>query len=122
MGSPGLRNKKIHTFRPLKRFFYIVFAVYLFLLAVTPCGDKQDCDGEKKGHLCESSHAQGREAPEEEDCTPLCSCSCCAAVFMLTETSSFDTQRTEINTLYALQGVSPETGVISPVWQPPRFS
>ncbi len=110
------------TFVKLKRTLHIFFAIYFAMLAITPCGDKTDCNDLKKSDICQSSHEHDQESHEDEDCTPLCTCSCCAALFVIKESPSCKGEGAEINTIYTFHDIAPEAGVVIPIWQPPKIS
>lgn len=106
----------------MKSAFHILFALYFAFLAVVPCGDKEDCNDLKKSELCQTSHEHDEENHEDESCTPFCTCSCCAALFLLADVSNHVKQVAEINSIYTIHKASPETGAILPIWQPPKIS
>jgi len=107
----------------LKRALYILFTVYFVALIFAPCGDKDDCNDNKKSELCQTEHNEhNNESHEDEGCTPFCVCSCCAAHFVPTDLQPSIGQVTTINTIHTILKDAETSSAIIPIWQPPRIA
>src|SRR5690349_15589577 len=102
----------------------LLFAVYLLALSVYPCSDKSTCSHEKKDGIAivNPNHHDHKQA-EQDICSPLCICSCCAASVQLT-----------VNYIHLPVYIEHRTKHIIPyqekallnfpqaIWQPPRIA
>ena len=117
----GSSHKSL-TFTVVKRTLYILFSVYFLVLALAPCGDARDCNENRTSELCKVEHQHEQDSHEDEDCTPLCTCSCCAATFLVDHQTHFLGHVSLVNTVYTIHNNRPETGAIISFWQPPKIS
>jgi len=113
---------RIRKFVALKRTFHIFFAFYFILLAATPCNESKDYHNQKKSEFSQTSHGHENEGEADDDCTPLCACSCCSALFLVTHESTCENLVAEINTVYTVHQASPKAGALIPIWQPPKLA
>lgn len=66
----------------MKGIFFIL-SLYLVVLTLTPCSDYKYSDEIQKEHYSSGTHNHSNECPDD-DCSPLCSCTCCHINLMLT--------------------------------------
>lgn len=84
-----------------------------------PCADKKDASAECKAQITQALH---HEKDAQDDCPPLCSCSCCgffssAHSFVSSiSINSFSTQA--YNSEYLPEAIQEIT---LPIWQPPKI-
>jgi hypothetical protein len=58
----------------------LLFASYLFSLAVLPCNDRETCQDEiKSGITVVETDNHEHDGNEQDFCTPFCNCQCCSA-------------------------------------------
>jgi len=101
----------------------LLFAVYVFALALYPCADKGTCtDDSTPRDLVVAIYNQGHGNEEQDVCSPLCICACCSAQVQLSSTttpSSFIhwAPNTLIKTAYQENGYMATSYSI---WQPPK--
>jgi hypothetical protein len=102
----------------------LLFALYILALSVYPCSDKATCSHEKKEGIAivDPNHHDHKQA-EQDICSPLCICSCCAASVQLT-----------VNYINMPVGIEHATKFVIPyqekalvnhassIWQPPRIA
>jgi len=103
------------------KYLAIIISLYISLLSVMPCQDKDDAVL-AQSHLTIRQAHDGNEACSREACTPLCSCSCCSSV------RDIDSQ---VHVLSFQQNTFiPYPDLIIPalseqniaIWQPPQLS
>ena len=102
----------------------LVFAAFLFYLAVYPCSDRDTCVDEVRFGLALSENDNHSHTTNEEDfCTPFCICSCCAAQIQLNLTDDITftnpIHNTRVNTLYRQ---STTLNNSDSIWQPPKIA
>ncbi len=103
----------------MKKVFCILFSVYFVSLLVIPCGDKEDCNEFKQTETSQTSH---HEEHSDETCTPFCVCSCCAAHFLIRDLSPALNHLAVVKSIYTVHKEAEVTGVIIPIWQPPKLA
>lgn len=108
----------ICIFVQLKKAFYIFFCFYFIALTAKPCGDKGDCN-EINPTAAQSTH---QEEHQDEMCTPLCVCACCATNVVVSDYPTSIIELTEITTVYTVQKDSKISSIIISVWQPPKLA
>ena len=58
------------------KFFWSIFAIYILLISILPCGDSHDEHVDKyKTELSANDHSKHNH--ETESCSPFCHCACC---------------------------------------------
>ncbi len=111
------------------KWFIQIIAVYLFVLALLPCGDGGGGMVEALNHWLEVEHEhavadhQHSNDCSDDDCSPFCFCSCCSISIV---TPSAVVVSEIVKAEFTLQpsfysDFIPSTFDFS-VWQPPRFS
>ncbi|NHA05442.1 hypothetical protein G7092_16650 [Mucilaginibacter sp. HC2] len=61
------------------KYIAIIISLYVSLLSVMPCQDRDDAVWAQT-HLTIRQAHDGNKGCSRESCTPLCSCSCCSSV------------------------------------------
>jgi hypothetical protein len=101
----------------------LLFACYLFSIAVLPCNDRETCQDEiKSGITILNTDNHEHDGAEQDFCSPFCICQCCNAhaqqANYFTLTFGLPAFTEPINTYI------PTTVQILPhtFWQPPKLS
>ena len=68
------------------RFFSVLFACYLAILACLPCADKAAVPMDNARTYVSASHESDAAHSRTDWCTPLCQCHCCAGTSLPTRT------------------------------------
>lgn len=68
------------------RFFTVLFAFYLAILACLPCADKAATPQGGVRTYVSTSHESDAAHTRSDWCTPLCQCHCCAGASLPTRT------------------------------------
>ena len=101
-----------------------ILSVYLLLLAFYPCTDNETCADEKKeGITIATTAGHDHHESEEDHCSPLCICSCCAAIFQVSKNTIDIPVHIDHNTILVtpyIQGKLADSNFA--IWQPPRLS
>lgn len=102
------------------RVLIILFSFYILMLTLSPCADRD-------GDVCGTSHqtAQNDSRDNHHDvshqCSPFCTCSCCA-VPVITSTHSVDfTCHTVVSEIINFYTSNYCTSVYASIWQPPQL-
>ncbi|WP_440134865.1 DUF6660 family protein [Chitinophaga sancti] len=98
-----------------------IFSYVILIQAFWPCSD---------GMLPEThttryeQHAQQEHKKDtgSDQCTPFCSCSCCATPSIVQLSATFAITLTRISPVYKEYTPSEFRGVAMTVWQPPRLN
>ena len=98
--------------------------MYLIVLSVYPCSDKETCADELKTSSIAVNVADHNHSDSEMDyCTPFCICSCCAANIQLNHSSEITfanlVHNTQLATLYFDKAFLNNAKAI---WQPPKLA
>ena len=106
-----------------------IFTVYMFALALVPCGDGGGGIAEMMSHFFEiehqvfSDHDQHSNTCNDDHCSPFCVCSCCSTAVdspvRLTIELSSPAPVTETVPSF-VPNLLPSSFLTS-IWQPPRF-
>jgi hypothetical protein len=108
----------------MKSFCYI-FSIYIFLLAIVPCGDIVECNNLETniiaGAVNDFSHQDHEHS--EEKCTPFCHCACCGIHILATDLVFFEYNKFQpkfptIKVSY-ITSFYPE--IYFNIWQPPKL-
>ncbi len=97
----------------------LLFAFYLFALAVVPCHDAGECSEVRK-EIAAHDH-EG----EDEQCPPFCICACCGSVMTTPQAPGWYTAGTVTPDYpeHTYGYVSPAPDSLSTgIWQPPRMA
>ena len=101
-----------------------LLSLYLCVMVIYPCNDQGDCADEAQTSLSLSYNGTQDHSGQDEDlCSPLCICSCCAAAYQLSYSLeialSAPFHRSADPTLYAESLLLDNR---TPIWQPPKIS
>ena len=92
----------------------------MLCLSCIPCNDK----AESFSNIASAAHEKKNHA-EKESCTPLCICSCCGQIsiispsvekFIVEQTSIVQLKRSRYNSLFL------PSQYLESIWQPPKIS
>ncbi|HEU5292046.1 MAG TPA: DUF6660 family protein [Cyclobacteriaceae bacterium] len=102
----------------------LIAAIYIFLLSVCPCTDRETCADEEKGFVTFSDDTGHHHTANELDyCSPFCICSCCSThaqpTYSTNISNSNPLHNTQVNTLYVERPLFHNAKAI---WQPPKIS
>ncbi len=102
------------------KFLASIMAVIILALSMMPCTDE-----EALMHAGNTSDlAQQAKCPEQQhsdDCSPLCTCSCCASFFAFFQSSNKANLVLQAPApVYSSLVVSTTFSIPLPIWQPPR--
>jgi len=105
------------------KIFALFLSFYILLLAGSPCGDGQECDGEEGIAISMTSKHQ-EHTHQSEACTPFCTCSCCAAstVFQFSIASVKIPKTIFAAVKYPQYLVSSRPEISFSIWQPPKIA
>lgn len=102
-------------------FFSLIFSFYLLGISCLPCGDKKECNS--KSDTTYSAPVSHSKHNHDENCTPFCSCSCCATFVSLKAIAFYKFPKLfTISLVYPVYDVTYRSQVASSVWQPPKLS
>ncbi len=104
----------------VKRFFSILFAIYIVSVTCMPCSDGDACADENE---IEVNLTLSDDHSEEEGdfCSPFCVCSCCNSHVNQPKYFSFSFETVESQTLYSAIGFNDIQRISYAIWQPPRL-
>lgn len=119
------RIKDIENFIYFRLVKYLVFlfSFYILVLAVMPCGDKDDCQHQDTEQSALSDNDQTDHEGDTENCSPFCICACCG--HSITAPDYFiplpflNQHPAKNSSSYAEAFVS---GALVQIWQPPKIS
>ena len=106
-----------------------IFAIYMLVLSVVPCGDGGGGIVEIANHLFgieqqdDPGHEQHSGTCDDDLCSPFCICSCCSMVFDIIKKMPFQIKMpaSAIKEKPSfVPNISPSI-YYSSFWQPPRF-
>lgn len=106
------------------RLIALFFSFYVLLLAVWPCAEMPENDRAHDAPVSQSSSSQDHDQNHDDcnDCSPFCTCNCCATP-MICQMEMVDLQVSTIvrkhETNYPTLFVTQQSGDI---WQPPQLS
>lgn len=100
----------------------IIFSIYMTLLAVLPCRDKDDFVDVIKSYTTINSSHSGNEEAGKETCTPFCTCSCCSTVRAIsTYQPVAGLYLQEVKKSFGEPNVPALPEQIISIWQPPQI-
>ena len=105
------------------RFFSVLFAFYLAILACLPCADKAVMSVDEARTYVSASHESDGAQSRTDWCTPLCQCHCCSGTSLLSRTELTLTAPAVVFTLAArFARLAPPAAQQRPgsIWQPPQ--
>ena len=102
------------------KFFAFIMAFLVLALSVMPCADT-DAENDSKAKTTIAKSSQQKENPQQDDCSPFCSCTCCACfsvnhfIVSVNYLSSFSEK--------AIAAYLPADliEIAFPIWQPPQL-
>jgi hypothetical protein len=102
----------------------LLFALYILALSVYPCSDKGTCADEQKAGIAVVDTSDHDHTQAEQDiCTPLCICSCCAASVQLTVSYLSMPVRIDHDTKLIIPYQEKSLlNLPQSIWQPPKLS
>ncbi len=109
------------------KIFTLIYALYILVLPLIPCGDREECNDEKtKTSLAINLDIEHQNHEDEEErCSPFCTCICCGQVI----TNLFYSAKEEkSNQFFYLKNTSTYkntfqlSSYLDRIWQPPKFS
>ncbi|MBS7566850.1 hypothetical protein KHS38_20765 [Mucilaginibacter sp. Bleaf8] len=105
------------------KYLALLFSIYMIILAVLPCRDRDDfADMGKSYTSIQKSHTADEKAGQES-CPPFCTCACCSTVRTLTPQLSFITIFVQpVSRTYAQTPVPAIREQSISIWQPPRLA
>ncbi|HTI08820.1 MAG TPA: DUF6660 family protein [Puia sp.] len=104
------------------RFSAFLLSLLVLTQTCVPCRDHTALTafGPKAQQWQDASHTKGQA--DCDDCSPFCSCSCCASVSLAVHIPQVGTQVPEpVARHYSFYHSSPYSTDRSAVWQPPRI-
>jgi len=110
----------LHIIFAAMRFFTFILSVIVLGLSVVPCADACAMHEKKCKYEVEKESKQNTPASSDE-CSPFCSCTCCAGFSVYHFIVSIDTLSLSINNRVSSFLPSETIEVILPVWQPPQL-
>ena len=102
------------------RFFAFIMAILVLAQSVVPCGDKESSTSEGKSKT-ELTKANNQQGDQRDDCSPFCSCSCCAGVAFLAPSMKVSFLIAQMAPVYCGTITTHLFRVALPIWQPPQL-
>ena len=107
-----------------------IFAFYLMILSIVPCGDGGGGILEIVNHLFNlehnhvSSHEKHSKDCGDDTCTVFCVCTCCSSIIELPSEFPLNLSipDTEITKTKSFHPKFYESLFLTSIWQPPKFS
>ena len=101
---------------------FLAFIVSILVLAqsVMPCGDKESITSEAKSKT-ELTKANNQQPDQRDDCSPFCSCSCCAGVAFLAPSMKVSYLIAQMTPVYYGTITTHLFRIALPIWQPPQL-
>lgn len=99
----------------------IILCLYMTLLGILPCQDKNDAAFMINTTSIQQAHHH-EESAGKETCTPLCTCTCCSTVRTLTPQFTLASAvEVPVNQDYAQPSVPALADQVLSIWQPPQL-
>lgn len=110
----------IYIFASMKLLASFV-AMYMVLLSIAPCGDKEECRLEYSFNVSiVDAHHESSTSHDVETCTPFCSCNCCSISMAETLPSFAATVEEEVWDIDILYKNNVDLRNSAAIWQPPQ--
>lgn len=94
----------------------------MLLLSGLPCGDADECRELAAGSVSTTAGHKDHQR-QKDNCTPFCTCACCAAPVSLQQHVLYKFERPAFAAnKYPVIHISFTSSDLSSVWQPPRLS
>ncbi|RYE27541.1 MAG: hypothetical protein EOP45_00835 [Sphingobacteriaceae bacterium] len=104
------------------KFFAIFFSLYMTVLALMPCQDKEDIAREFTAHYTIQKGHSGTDKCGQETCSPFCICACCSTVRALQQHAITQHLEKPVFKVYAALLTPALQQVSISIWQPPQLS
>jgi hypothetical protein len=109
------------------KLFTFIYALYILVLPLLPCGDREECNDEKvKTSIVKNVDTDHQNHDvEDENCSPFCTCMCCGQIItnlfypIKEEKSNHSFQSKNIASYKSNFHLS---SYLDRIWQPPKFS
>lgn len=102
------------------KYLAIILSVYMTLLSLLPCQDKEDMIAGITHITLQKSHSPNDERGQET-CTPFCTCSCCSTARYLTATVTTGIHVQQVVRDYPDYGIPAIQQQPIKIWQPPQI-
>jgi hypothetical protein len=102
------------------KFFAFIMAILVLTQSVMPCGDKGSITNESKSKT-ELTKANNQQDDQHDDCSPFCSCSCCAGVAFLAPSTKVSFLIAQMSPVYCSTITTHLFRIAIPIWQPPQL-
>ena len=104
--------------------FTFLMAIYILVLSLVPCGDMHnDCnDTTTKTEL---SQNHDHQQDKDDNCSPLCTCSCCSASIVALDFKQVQLKKPaefSITQKLSIRNFSFVSNFYGNIWQPPKIN
>ncbi|WP_413669294.1 DUF6660 family protein [Mucilaginibacter sp. Mucisp86] len=104
------------------KWFAIILSLYMTILAMLPCKDKDDFSTVVNRTAVSTTH-KNDPGSCQETCPPFCNCNCCSTSRNLARTYTvLNVYEQPISQNYSELRVEPLRDQALPIWQPPQLS
>jgi hypothetical protein len=91
-------------------------------LSCFACNDSEECNVQEDAKISVTDNHQ-QHNHDSENCTPFCTCSCCAVSTFYSNAAKTNTSNVVfISAKYPLYNIAFNTDVYYSIWQPPKIS
>ncbi|QEM09074.1 DUF6660 family protein [Mucilaginibacter rubeus] len=102
------------------KYLAIIFSVYMTILAILPCQDREDMIASVMHVTVQKSHSANDERGQET-CPPFCTCSCCSTARTLTAKITIKVFTKSITREYPNYSTLAIQDQPINIWQPPQI-
>jgi hypothetical protein len=102
------------------KLFAFIMAVLVLAQSVMPCGDNESIINKVKSKT-ELTKANNKQSDQRDDCSPFCSCSCCAGVAFLAPSMKASFLNPQMVPVYCGTISTHLFRIALPIWQPPQL-
>ncbi|WP_091208092.1 DUF6660 family protein [Mucilaginibacter gossypiicola] len=102
------------------KYLAIIFSVYMTILAILPCQDREDMIASVMHVTVQKSHSANDERGQET-CPPFCTCSCCSTARTLTARVAISIFIQSIIREYPNYSIAAIQDQPINIWQPPQI-
>ncbi|MES2894227.1 MAG: DUF6660 family protein [Bacteroidota bacterium] len=102
------------------RFLAFIMAFIILAISVVPCADQASITSGGQGNEITAQHADHPLEDHADECSPLCTCSCCAGFAILGTPSKISGVQILPSKQYSSLLISPTFSIHFAIWQPPR--
>ncbi|MFA6275636.1 MAG: DUF6660 family protein [Pedobacter sp.] len=104
------------------KYLAIIFSLYMALLTLMPCQDKEDFSGANTNVSTIGKQAKGVEHTGLETCPPFCTCSCCSVSRDFIPSKTFGVVVYQVQPQYAEYRMPVIAEQILEIYQPPQIA